>query len=179
MGPEKTPKPPTEERLQRSAIHYLQRYASSKENLRRVLQRKVLRAARALDLEPHDFDAAIASVVTRCENMGLVDDAAYAETKVAGLRRRGRSTRRIKMMLSAKGVDAEIVDHALIQNPAGDHAAAIKFAKRRRMGPWRTGENEPKRREREMAALCRAGFSYALARRIAEASDVDSLDEMD
>lgn len=172
-------KPPTEERLRNSAIHYLQRYSSSKENLRRVLQRKVQRAARALELDPRDFDKTIAAVVAHCQDLGLIDDAAYAESRVAGLRRRGRSANRIRMTLEAKGVAPELAAEALQQNPADDFTAAVNFARRRRFGPWRKGADEPKQRERELAALCRAGFGYALARRIIEASDIHEFDEQD
>ena len=46
MAPRKPPKPPTRERLEKSALHYLERFAASAEGLRRVLMRKVERAAR-------------------------------------------------------------------------------------------------------------------------------------
>ena len=59
-------RPPTEERLMKAALHYLDRYGSSRENLKRVLGRKVMRAARELELDPGDFDAMIEAVVARC-----------------------------------------------------------------------------------------------------------------
>ena len=47
MKPRQPPKPPTQERLEKAALHYLERYAASSEGVRRVLMRKVERAARA------------------------------------------------------------------------------------------------------------------------------------
>jgi regulatory protein len=41
----KTPRKITEHSLRNIALHYLQRYASSKENLKRVLKRRVMRSA--------------------------------------------------------------------------------------------------------------------------------------
>ncbi|NRG18807.1 regulatory protein RecX [Rhizobiales bacterium] len=170
------PKPPTEERLKRSAIAYLQRYSSSEDNLRQVLQRKVMRAAMALELNPDDFQDMIRDTVGFCVRNGLVDDRAYAETKIAGLRRRGRSTSRIKATLVAKGVSKDLIDETLDDDPKSEIAAAMRFAKRRRFGPWRTTlAVDHKLMEKETAALCRAGFSYALARKIVTAENVDAL----
>ena len=54
MGAMSTPHgdvpPPTLENLERAALRYLERYASSRANLRRVLMRRVLRAARGDEL---------------------------------------------------------------------------------------------------------------------------------
>lgn len=170
------PKPPTEERLKRSAIAYLQRYSSSEDNLRQVLERKVMRAAVALSLAPDDYREMISEVVSFCVRNGLVDDRTYTETKIASLRRRGRSTSRIRATLSAKGVAANLIDEALDDDPRSEFTAAMRYAKRRRLGPWRTNTDpDNKTLEKETAAMCRSGFAYSLARRIVTAESVDTL----
>lgn len=88
----------------KAALHYLDRYGSSRENLKRVLERKVMRAARELELDPGDFDAMIEAVVARCAASGLVNDRLFAESRIASERRKGRSARRIGAVLAAKGI---------------------------------------------------------------------------
>ncbi|WP_049792576.1 regulatory protein RecX [Polymorphum gilvum] len=173
----KTWKLPTEERLARSALAYLERYASSAENLRRVLARKVTRAARAHDRDPAEFAALIDAVVARCLRAGLVDDTAFAETRVASQRRRGRSTRQIAAGLAAKGVDKSVIEAVLARDDTDDGDAARRLARRRRLGPWRTRGARADFRDRDLAALCRAGFGFDVARRVIDGDAEDDGDD--
>ncbi|MEP3304143.1 MAG: regulatory protein RecX, partial [Roseibium sp.] len=116
---------PTEERLTRSAIHYLDRYSSSAANLQRVLERKVMRAAHFHERDPGEFSELIDAVVAKCQRIGMVNDVTFAETKVASQRRRGRSKRQIEARLRSKGVSAEIVTQALEQSDTSDLEAAV------------------------------------------------------
>ncbi|WP_269582080.1 regulatory protein RecX [Roseibium sp. Sym1] len=170
-------KAPTEERLRRSALHYLERYATSETNLRRVLERKVLRACVALELDPADFSDMIESVVESCVRIGLVNDRTYAETKVAGLRRRGGSARKIEAQLAAKGVDRDMIETVLQDDTHTDEDAARVFARRRRLGPYRTTDKRAERRDKDLAAMCRAGFAFETARRIIDATDAAELED--
>jgi regulatory protein len=161
-------KVPTADRLTRSALHYLERYASSEANLRRVLERKVLKACNALDLDPAEFTAMIDTIVETCRRNALVDDKSFAETRVASLRRRGGSRRKIEAQLNAKGVERGIINAVLEDAEGSDEDAALIFARRRRLGPFRkTGRTE--RRDKDLAAMCRAGFSFEIARRVIDA----------
>jgi regulatory protein len=57
-----------------------------------------------------------------------------------------------------------------------DLAAAKALARRRRLGPWRaTGRAE--HRDRDLAVLGRAGFPYAIARRVVDAPSPDEIEE--
>lgn len=168
---------PTEERLTRSAVHYLDQYTSSAENLRKVLMRKVMRAARALERSPDEFEALVDSVVEKCQRAGLVDDRNYAYIKVASLRRRGRSQRQIEARLISKGVSREIVAAALETDETSDMDAARTHARRRRLGPWRTRGVREAFRDKDMAAMCRAGFSFDVARRVVDDGGGDPEDD--
>jgi len=159
-------KPPTEERLARSALHYLERYASSHANLRRVLERKVLKACTALKLDPSDYAGMIETVIQTFMRNGLINDRSYAETKAASLRRRGGSRRKIEAQLNAKGVDRDTIRAVLETDAQSDDTAARTFARRRRLGPYRTPGKTGDRRDKDLAAMCRAGFSFGTAKRI-------------
>lgn len=167
------PKLPTTERLTSAAIHYLERYSSSRENLRKVLERRVYKACHHHDRDPGDFSAMIDTVIEKCLKAGLLNDRAYAETKAASLRRRGGSKRKIEAQLAAKGVDRETIRSVLEDDVQSEFDAAVVYARRRRLGPYRTSGGGTERREKDLAAMCRAGFSYSTARRIIDVSGGD------
>lgn len=170
-------KPPTEDRLTRSALHYLERYATSSANLRKVLERKVQKACASLELDPADYANMVDAVVETVVRNGLVDDRAYAETKLAGLRRRGGSARKIEAKLASKGVDRTTIESVLQNDDASDEDAAHIFARRRKLGPFRQ-KDRTERRDKDLAAMCRAGFSYDVARQVVDsASDNDTPSE--
>ncbi len=179
----KVPRRLTRERLDKAALHYLERFASSEANLRRVLLRKVERAARAHpDTDRAEAERWIADLVSRFLAAGLLDDRRYAEMRAETLHRRGDSPRRIRAKLAQKGVASAAVDAALdaLQEEVGDVplTAAIALARRRRLGPFRAAEDRAARREKDLAALARAGFDYDTARRVIEAEDADALDAL-
>jgi regulatory protein len=149
------------------ALSYLGRFASSAENLRRVLRRRARRrfgAETAGAAEP-----LIEALIARYLGSGLLDDAAYAAARARARLSRGEPLRRIAAGLAAKGVAAEERARALrsLREDGGDPdlAAACAFARRRKLGPFRRDPGAPLDRERALAAFARAGF----ARRIAEA----------
>jgi regulatory protein len=151
--------------IEKWALGYLERFASSAENLRRVLRRRVRR--RTSDPEiARQAGTLIDELVERYRDSGLIDDAAYAAGRARNRLARGEPLRKIAAGLAAKGVDAEDRAAALAAlretMPDADLAAACTFARRRRLGPFRRG---PPDRQRELAVFARAGF----ARREAEA----------
>jgi regulatory protein len=176
----KPPRPVSLAWLQRAALHYLESYASSSENLRRVLRGKLDRRCRARGEEAAPFLPLVDEVVEKAVAGGYVDDTRYAQAKVASLRRRGGSRRAIAAKLQAKGLDREAIGEALdaidaqseresmddpAEGDAGETAegvAALAYARRRRLGPFRTRERE-ERRGRDIAAMMRAGFGYGVA----------------
>ncbi|MBB4038756.1 regulatory protein [Microvirga flocculans] len=163
--PRKPPRPVTPAYLQRAALAYLERYASSAENLRRVLRRKVDNRCRLRGEDPGAFQDMVDEVVAKSLRSGLIDDTRYAEARVATLRRRGGSARAIQAKLSAKGVDHATIAAALETEEGDEEQAARTFARRRRLGPFRPGERAPYR-DKDMAAMARAGFRFDVARRI-------------
>ena len=120
---------------------------------------------------------AVDEIVERFVRAGLLDDAGYAAARTRSLHRRGASLRAIRHQLSQKGVEATHVAAALealqedIAEP--DYAAAVAYARRRRIGPWRAAGRDG-HRERDLAALGRQGFSYATARRVVEAESPEA-----
>jgi regulatory protein len=161
--------------LERWALGYLERFASSAENLRRVLRRRVRR--RTSDNETVQRAAAlIDDLVERYRRSGLIDDAAYAAARARGRLARGEPLRRIAAGLAAKGIAAGERAAALESlretTPDPDLAAACAFARRRRLGPYRRGSGDP---ARELGAFARAGFARRQAEAVLACADPDAV----
>lgn len=181
----------TERSIENAALFYLQRFASSAENLKRVLMRKVRRAAGGPGADPdpgliEDGAVIVDGVVNRFVQSGLLDDRAYAAQRAVSLHRRGLSTARIRHQLALKGVGPDAADHALAAlaaetaGEAGslDLAAAVNLARRRRLGPFRQPLDRSRLRGKDLAALARAGFGYHLAVQVIDAPSADALEDV-
>jgi regulatory protein len=162
--------------LERWALHYLGRYASSAENLRRVLTRRVRR--RSPEAVPGAAPMIVA-LVARYRESGLLDDAAYAAARVQSLHRRGASIHAMRGRLAAKGVSAADVGDAVsglrAVAPDPDLAAACAFARRRRLGPFRRAAAD---RAHELGAFARAGFSRRVAEAVLACPDVAAVEAL-
>ena len=159
------------------ALSYLGRFASSAENLRRVLRRRARRRAGAEAARA--ADAPIDALIARYLSAGLLDDAAYAAARARARLSRGESLRRIAAGLAAKGVGAEEradALNALREDGADpDLAAACAFARRRRLGPFRRDPAIPLDRDRVLAAFARAGFARREAEAVLACADPDAV----
>ncbi len=169
--------------IERWALHYLERFTSSAENLRRVLSRRVRRHS---DGDPESAVAAaplIDALVARLRATGVIDDVAYAASRARTRLRRGQSLRTIRAGLAAKGVaapDREAAIRSLGETSEGDAtdpdlAAACAFARRRRLGPYRRGEED---RPKDLAAFARAGFARQDAETVLACADPAAVEEL-
>ncbi|MEO9190594.1 MAG: RecX family transcriptional regulator [Acetobacteraceae bacterium] len=175
LRPAPASSPPDARQLHEAALAYLARFAATQAGLRRVLERRIARWARAAEAE-HRTEiaaegaraarAAIEPIVARLAAAGAVDDAAFAAARARRLTRAGKSRVATAAHLAAKGVDAATAAAALGSDPEAEFAAALKLAARRRIGPFRTGEMpDAAGRLRELAVLARAGFPREVAER--------------
>jgi len=175
------PRQPTRQRLERIALHYLGRYASSTENLRRILRRRVVVAAAEMPVDRDAADGWIDEILTKLARLGMLDDANYAAARARSLHRQGRSSRHIRGKLAEKGVEGELVDAALAERADTmadpEFAAACHHARRRRLGPYSHKPADERRQKRDLAALARAGFAYAIACKVIEAPSREALEE--
>ncbi len=175
----KTPSKITLPYLERAALHYLERFASSTTNLRRVMLRKIDRSVAHWGGQRDDHLAQLDDVIAKLARLGYLNDASFAQQRAASLHRQGKATRTIRATLAAKGIGAETVDSALDSlaedSPAPDLRAAITLARKRKLGPFRP-DGRDERRQKDMATLARAGFDFDMARQIVDAADTDELE---
>ena len=157
------------DRLKRAALAYLARYAAPAAHVRRILQRRLDRAEAVgaeIRIGPEDIEALLGDLA----RMGLIDDRAWAEAQARSLRRRGASTRAVAARLSSKGAPRDDIEHLLASEDDGaELRAARALARRRRLGPWRNPAERAERRQKDLAALARAGFRLDVARQVIDA----------
>ena len=166
-------RPPLDaKRLEDLALRYVERFATTRAKLRLYLARKLRERGWDGDPEP-DLEA----IAERFASHGYIDDAAYALAKSQSLSGRGFGKRRVIEKLRAAGVDEADSEGAREHADENAVSAALRFAERRRLGPFaRTPSRDPKEREKALAAMIRAGHPFALAREIVglpPGSDVD------
>jgi len=165
-----SPKPPTKARLRNIALYYLDRFESSEENLRIVLKRRIDKYA----FFDKSYNPTVAyqwaeEVIDECLSQNFVNDERYAEFKVNNYLVAGKSRRYIEQKLKQKGIDEHVVAQFFNDDNYSELDTALNFAKKKRIGRFR--ENESARlenRQKDLAALVRAGFDYDVAKEVLE-----------
>ena len=140
---------------------YVGRFATTRARLAAYLQRKIKEKGWDSPERP-DIDR----LVERLAALGYVDDAAFALSRARSLGARGYGRRRVGEALRQAGVNEADGAPAREMATEGAVRAAIRFAQRRRLGPFATEALDPKRREKALSAMIRAGHDFDLARRI-------------
>jgi regulatory protein len=149
-----------EARLQELALRYVGKYATTRAKLSAYLKRKV----RERGWEGREPD--LAALAERMAKLGYIDDASFALSKSQSLSARGYGKRRLQEQLRLAGVEEEDGEAARAHADAEAVDAALRFANRRRIGPFASTAADPRQREKWIAAMIRAGHGFALARAI-------------
>lgn len=165
----RTPRPLDAARLNDLALAYVARFAVSAAKLETYLKRKLGERGWGEDTEPP-----VNEIVERFVRAGYLDDAAYARMKAGSLRRQGYGEHRVAQALDAAGVTPDQRGEARAGEGA-QRRAALVYARRRRLGPFGPPQDRPGR-EKQLAALLRAGHRTDLARAVLAAADVATLE---
>jgi len=176
----KPARPITAKYLETAATFYLERYPSTAEGLRRVLNRRVRKAEIAEAPIVVDVQRVIDAIVAKFVQAGVIDDRAFAQTKARSLHRRGTSSRLTRQKLKMAGIDGDTLDQALAgldqeldtDPQQREWQAAMALARRRRLGPFRQKDRQV-HRLRDLAAMARGGFDYDVARKVIDAEESD------
>lgn len=178
----KPPKKITETYLHNSGLYYMQRYAASVAQFRRVMQRKIDKSCRHhTDQDPAACAVILDALVEKFIRAGLLNDEGFARGSVISLRRRGLSQRMILMKLQNKGLSEDQIKAALAEfNDENETSAqtlemggALKLAKKKKVGPYAVGEYD---RQKALGAFARAGFSMDVIRKVLD-MDLDEVED--
>jgi regulatory protein len=190
-GPREPGPAPSRAALHEAALAYLARGAATADSVKKTLERRIgnwarrsVRAGR--DAEGIASDAATArelvpEIVARLREVGLVNDTTFAENRARRMSSSGRSRRAIASHLAQKGVSAATVREALPQDAGAELAAALAFARKRRIGPFAAEDEVPADREarrvverKALGAMARAGFDWNVCDRVMRMSRDDA-----
>lgn len=160
----KKPKRLTRSRLRNITHHYLERYSTTRGHLRRLLQRRVDKSLRFFpDDDRVEMLGWVDALLDHLEATGHLNDRAWATSRLNKLARRGLSERALRAKLREKCVPGPLIDELVAELAPDPREAVARYARRRRLGPFRPPHREADERK-ELAKLGRAGFSYGLAR---------------
>lgn len=160
-GPRRPRPPLDEDKLNELMLAYVARFATSRAGLAAYLSRKLRERGWA-----GPGEAPVEALVAKAARAGFVDDAAFALSKARSLTARGYGERRVGQALYAAGIAEG--DGEAARGHARDDAveAALRFARKRRIGPFASAAADPAGREKALAAMVRAGHGFRLAKAI-------------
>lgn len=165
------PRPLDAQRLEELALRYVARFATTAAKLEGYLARK-LRERGWEDERPADP----AAIAARFAELGYIDDEAYARARAGGLLRSGYGARRIDQALRGAGIAEDL----RVDARPGERArreAALTLARKRRFGPFAAEPPDRERRERQIAAMIRAGHGFDDARAVVDAKDAEEAEQ--
>lgn len=167
----RAPRPLDAARLDELALAYVARFATSAGKLADYLKRKLRERGWEGEEAPD-----VAAIVARMVALRYVDDAVFARAKGQGLLRRGYGARRIGQALGAAGIGEGLRDEGL-GSARERREAALVMARKRRFGPFGRdsggGRHDPAAREKQVAAMLRAGHPLASARAMVDARTIE------
>ena len=159
----RTPLPPLDEgRLNELALRYVGRFATTRAKLSHYLARTLRERGWAGPREPD-----LGALANLFAERGYVDDRSYALAKSQAMTGRGYGKRRLLESLKAAGIEEEHGAAARAHADAEAVSAALRFARRKRIGPFAaSAPRDPRERDKMLAAMVRAGHSFGLSRAI-------------
>ena len=153
-------RPPLDGRaLNELALRYVGRFATTRAKLISYLARKVRERGWGEGPLPD-----LEGLAEQFAANGYIDDASYALSKSRTLTARGYGKQRVVQSLRIAGVDEDDGQEARAHADQEAVAAALRFARRKRIGPHGTGHGDPRDRQKALAAMVRAGHSFGLSR---------------
>lgn len=169
--------PLTQAELEEMALAYVGRFATSRSKLVSYLARKVRERGWEGDLAPD-----LTALAEKLAGLGYVDDRAFALSKARSLTARGYGERRVGQALSMAGIGEEDGEDARSHAGGAAVEAALRYARRRLIGPFANSRPDQVAREKALAAMVRAGHRFGLSRAIVDLEpgtepDISSLEE--
>ena len=157
------------EEIQNYAYSYLEKYSSSKQQLRTYLFKKLIKKKQNITSKKEIFNL-IDVVITNLVDQKLLSDKYYSDVKSKAFLRKGYSLNKIRYNLIKKGIDQQYIKDSISkikENESDpDFFSAIKMCKRRRIGPIREEANRTIFFKKDISILARSGFSYEISKKI-------------
>lgn len=174
---EKRPPVPLDpQKLNDLALHYVARFASSRAKLESYLTRKLRERGWAGDDGEGQAGPHIAALADRLVELGYVDDGEYARMKGRSLGARGYGGRRVAEALHHAGIAEADRAPVLDDARARRWESALRYARRKRFGPYGGTLPDRDQQRKQMASMLRAGHDFDVTRKVIAASDIQALE---
>src|SRR5690606_10971763 len=160
----RVPTPLNAARLNELSLTYVARFATCAAKLHQYLKRKLRERGWEGEGEPD-----LTALVDQYVELGYIDDESFARAKAGSLLRRGYGARRVNEALSQAGI-AEAVRDEVTRGEVDKRHAALALARKRRFGPFGREALGPELRQKQIAAMLRAGHPLDSAREIVDAA---------
>ena len=151
------------DKLLKYAIYYLSKYSSSKKNLEFILKKKIRRLSDEKKIRFHLYNE-IQIIIEKLENLNLINDQVFVESKIQSLQYQVKSKNYIKQYLLQKGIDKQLIEEQISlfyeNNKNLEKENALKFAKKRNL------LDNDQDYQKKLSKMARAGFSYDIAKEI-------------
>ena len=151
------------DKLLKYAIYYLSKYSSSKKNLELILKKKIRRLSDEKKIRFHLYNE-IQIIIEKLENLNLINDQVFVESKIQSLQYQAKSKNYIKQYLLKKGIDKQLIEEQIFlfyeNNKNLEKENALKFAKKRNL------LDNDQDYQKKLSKMARAGFSYDIAKEI-------------
>ncbi len=178
----KQPRKITPTYLHNAGLYYLQRFAASKGQFQRVMQRKIDKSCMAHpEQDREECQKWLSDVIAAFQRSGLLNDELYATGAIRSLRQRGLSSRAIEAKMAIKGVPATLVKKTLqeideLNENDPNLVAALRQARKRRIGPYWPPDKDitPELRDKHLATMARAGFDFDTAHKALKTDKEDA-----
>ncbi len=163
--------------VEAAALDYLRRFDVPERKLRDHLRAKVRRSAEAHGDDVTALLDEVEAVMARLLARRFVDDGRHAEARATALLARGVPPLAVRTRLRNAGVAASSIEAAIAAwrdahpEEQPDVEAAWAYARRRGLGPYRFTDRA-ERRDKDLAAMMRAGHAMRVARAVIDAAEV-------
>jgi regulatory protein len=171
---DRRPPPPLDAAaLDRLALRYVERFATTRARLVSYLVRKI----RERGWEGDAADPA--ALADKLVALGYIDDRAFGEARASAMARRGLGKRRVEGVFHQVGIGGEDAEALAPAIEARTLDAALTFARKRRIGPFSSVAADRPQREKQIAAMIRGGHDFTLARRIASMAPGEDVEQLE
>ncbi len=157
------------EEIRKFAYSYLEKYSSSKQQLRTYLLKKFIKNNKSFFNKKELFKL-IDEVILNLENQQFISDSYYSDAKSKAFLKRGYSLNKIRYNLIKKGIDEKYIKSSISKikkdESDPDFFSALKICKKRRIGPCREESNRSLFYKKDISILARSGFTYDISKRV-------------
>jgi len=157
------------EEIRKFACSYLEKYSSSKQQLRTYLLKKFIKGNKN-SFNKKELFQLIDAVILNLENQQFISDRYYSDAKSKAFLKRGYSINKIRYSLIKKGIDEKYIKSSISKikkdESDPDFFSALKICKKRRIGPCREENNRSLFYKKDISILARSGFTYDISKRV-------------